>query len=216
MHYQINDIIVKSELAAKPLSQTNKYVLKYISLLSNEYEVLDYGCGKLRYSIPISKKVKEIVAIDSKEQVDSYKKIGDRYCRPRDCSKDNLMVMSIDEMDWSEKRFDVVFCTNVLSAIPFEKERIKLLENAKKVMNNTGVLFISVQYRNSYFKGYNYRNDVSKYNDGWLIKTKSRNQVAFYAELPADYIIELCKRAGFSSFKVKKKDGSCFIEAKNI
>ena len=126
MHYQINDITIKSELAAKPLSQTNKYVLQYISLLSNECEVLDYGCGKLRYSIPISKKVKGVVAIDSKEQVDSYKKIGDRYCRPRDMSDSHLAVLSIDEMKWDKPKFDVVFCTNVLSAIPFENERLKL------------------------------------------------------------------------------------------
>lgn len=214
MHYQINDITIKSELAAKPLSQTNKYVLQYISLLSNECEVLDYGCGKLRYSIPISKKVKGVVAIDSKEQVDSYKKIGDRYCRPRDMSDSHLAVLSIDEMKWDKPKFDVVFCTNVLSAIPFENERLKLLKNAKKVLKTGGTLFVSVQYRNSYFKDYSRRKDVIKYNDGWLIKKKAKNQYAFYAELSSDYIVELCKKVGYSSFLIRKKDGSCFINAK--
>lgn len=214
MHYQINDITIKSELAAKPPSQTNKNVLQYISLLSNEYEVLDYGCGKLRYSIPISQKVKRVIAIDSKEQVDTYKKIGNRYCRPRDMSNSNLTVLSIEEMKWNESKFDVVFCTNVLSAIPFENERLKLLINAKKVLKNNGTLFISVQYRNSYFKSYSQRKDVIKYNDGWLIKKKSKNQYAFYAELSPDYIVELCKKAGYSSFSIRKKDGSCFIITK--
>lgn len=214
MHYQINDIIIKSELAAKPPSQTNKNVLQYISLLSNEYEVLDYGCGKLRYSIPISQKVKRVIAIDSKEQVDTYKKIGNRYCRPRDMSDSNLTVLSIDEMKWDESKFDVVFCTNVLSAIPFENERLKLLTNAKKVLKINGTLFISVQYRNSYFKSYGQRKDVIKYNDGWLIKKKSKNQYAFYAELSPDYIVELCKKVGYSSFFIRKKDGSCFIVTK--
>ena len=69
-------------------------------------------------------------------------------------------------MKWDKPKFDVVFCTNVLSAIPFENERLKLLKNAKKVLKTGGTLFVSVQYRNSYFKDYSRRKDVIKYNDG--------------------------------------------------
>lgn len=214
MHYQINNIIIKSELAAKPISQTNKYVIEYISKLPADSYVLDYGCGKLRYSLPISRKVKQTIAIDSSEQIDTYKKIGDRYCKPRDLSNNKLLVLSIDEMNWDKTRFDVIFCTNVLSAIPFEDVRLELLKNAKRVLKKSGTLFISVQYRNSYFKEYSRRKDVIKYDDGWLIMTKSNNQYAFYAELSSDYIINLCKQVGYSTFFVKKKDGSCFIEAR--
>lgn len=213
MHYQIYDIIVKSELAAKPLSQTNKYVIDYILNLSKDFYALDYGCGRLRYSLPISKVVRKTVAVDSIEQIDSYKKIGDQYGRPRDFCSDKLLVMSIDEMDWNTPQFDIVFCTNVLSAIPFETKRVELLQNAKSVLKRNGILFISVQYRNSYFKEYSSREDVIGYNDGWLIKTKTANQYAFYAGLSAEYVIGLCKKVGFTSFRIKKHDGSCFIEA---
>lgn len=213
MHYRINDIIIRSELAAKSPSQPNSYVLKYISSLSSDFTVLDYGCGKLRYSIPISKRVKKTVAVDSLEQIDSNKKIGKKYCKPRDLCDDNLLVLALNEMDWGKKQFDVVFCTNVLSAIPFEKERLELLIKSKNVLNNNGILFVSVQYRNSYFKCYDERKTVKKYNDGWLIKMKSKNQYAFYAALSPEYIVELCKKAGYTSFNIHKKDGSCFIEA---
>lgn len=216
MHYQINGHIIKSELAAKPLAQTNKYVLEYISSLPKQHTVLDYGCGKLRYSIPLSKRVKSVVAIDSSEQIDSSKKIGNNYCKPRECSNNNLSVISLDEMNWDNDQFDIVFCTNVLSAIPFESERLKLLKRTKCVLKPSGTLFISVQYRNSYFKEYRTRRDVDRYKDGWIIKMKSKNQYAFYAELTSDYIVELCKKVGYTSFSVKKKDGSCFIEAKYI
>lgn len=212
MHYVINDIIIKSELAAKPLSQTNKYILNYISNLPKEYSVLDYGCGKLRYSIPLAKQVSNVVAVDSTEQINMFQKIGNKICRPRDILMNNLKIRSLGEMDWNKKAFDLIFCTNVFSAIPFEQARLELIQNAKSVIKPAGTFFISVQYRNSYFNTYKTREDVKQYNDGWIIPKK--NIFAFYAPITPEYIVELCKKVGFLSFFVTKHDGSCFIEAK--
>lgn len=36
----------------------------------------------------------------------------------------------------------------------------------------------------------------------------------FYALLKVGYIVSLCKKAGFTKCNVKKKDSSCFIEAR--
>ena len=160
MHYQTNEFIVESELAAKPLSQTNKVVLEFIANLPNHYRVLDYGCGKLRYAIPLASHVKSVVAIDSQDQVYSRKKIGDRVLAPCDIDIDNLLVTSVDDDRWKKQDYDVVFCTNVLSAIPFEKERFEIIENSKNVLKEKGYLFISVQYRNSYFIKYKSRDDA--------------------------------------------------------
>lgn len=215
MHYQTSEFVIESELAAKPVSQTNKYVIEYIANLPRNLYVLDYGCGKLRYSIPLAMQVKQVIGIDSTYQVDSSKKIGECICSPRDYKMNNLAVMSIDDHDWRENVYDVVFCTNVLSAVPVESARLEIIENAKKVLKRDGYLFISVQYRNSYFSQYKTREDVVPYNDGWFIRRGRTNKGSFYAMLDAEYIISLCQRAGFDQFTVNKRDGSCFIEARN-
>lgn len=207
MHYNVNEFLIKSELAAKPISQTNKSVTEYISYLPKHIDVLDYGCGKLRYSIPLANHVNRVIAIDSCEQIKLLKE--SQYYNIR-----NLRVMCIDNQEWSNHRFDVVFCTNVLSAIPFESYRMDLLEKARSVLSTDGYLFITVQYRNSYFSQYQYREDTIPFRDGWLIKNKSTNICSFYAMLNPEYISALCYRAGFKNMKVKRKDGSCFIEAR--
>lgn len=81
MHYKINDGIIESELAAKSTRQPNKQVLKYINTLSSDEVVLDYGCGKLRYTIPLSKQVKKVVAIDSLEQLSKRQIINGKMMR---------------------------------------------------------------------------------------------------------------------------------------
>ena len=207
MHYQINEFIVKSELAAKPITQTNKNVLDYIYQLPHGLDVLDYGCGKLRYSLHLAKQVHQIVAIDSREQIKTLDKSTYTHLH-------NMEVMSIECPDWYTRKYDVVFCTNVLSAIPYEEKRFDVLKNAKDVLKKNGYAFISVQYRNSYFSQYKNRDDAVAFHDGWLIHNKSTNRCSFYGLLSADYISEMCYKTGFKEVSVTKIDGSCFIEAR--
>ena len=207
MHYIINDWIVKSEYAAKSQKEPNQFVLDYISQLPIESRVLDYGCGKLRYSIPLAERVKQVVAVDSNEQL----KLLDTSSIK---SFNNLRVLSLDSPEWIDSKYDIVFCTNVLSAIPYEDERIQLLKNARAVLKPDGLLFLTVQYRNSYFSQYQYRKDAMKYNDGWLIYNKSMNRYSFYALLSAVYLTNLCYMIGFKSVVVKKRDGSCFLQVR--
>ena len=133
MHYHVGEYIIESELAAKPIGQTNKRILDFINELPKETQVLDYGCGKLRYSLPLSNKVSKVVAIDSNFQVDKIQKIGSLYTSPRMYNKNNLFVYDLDEEEWKKYTYDVVLCTNVLSAIPLNEYRLQVLQNAYKV-----------------------------------------------------------------------------------
>ena len=155
MHYKINDGIIESELAAKSTRQPNKQVLKYINTLSSDEVVLDYGCGKLRYTIPLSKQVKKVVAIDSLEQLSKRQIINGKMMRLLDFYDEAISIYSIDSVEWRNQQYDTIFCTNVLSAVPYYIERLQILKNAKSVLKDSGVLFISTQYRNSYFNTYN-------------------------------------------------------------
>ncbi len=212
MHYRVNNGIVESELAAKSVFQPNKYVLEYILSLNPTDTVLDYGCGKLRYTIPLSRQVKSVVAIDSEEQIEKIQMISGKKTALSQYHVDNVLICPIHSSAWKNQTYDVIICTNVLSAIPYRKERIKLLKNAKSVLKNTGTIYITTQYRNSYFSKYNGRDGVERFNDGWLIPRK-KNKYSFYAPLNSNEIIDLCVETGFVIDKCFQKDGSCFIFA---
>lgn len=79
-------------------------------------------------------------------------------------------------------------------------------------MKDSGVLFISTQYRNSYFNTYNERADIQRFIDGWLIP-RTNKKYCFYAPITENALSELCVDAGLQIKKVFKHDGSCFIIA---
>jgi len=216
MHYQINDYLVESELAAKPVNQTNKYVLNFINCLPHESNVLDYGCGKLRYALQIAKRVANVVAIDSSFQIYKKQIINGIHTTVQDYAKkyhNNITVYEIDTTIWKSQKYDVVFCTNVLSAIPDDQNRLELLINAKNVITTNGYVFITIQYRNSYFKNYEFRTDTLKYNDGWLIH-RNNKKYSFYGLITKQKIITLCNIASLKIFELIRHDGSLYIKAK--
>lgn len=212
MHYIVNDYIIESELAAKSTKQTNRIVLDFISNLPSNIKVLDYGCGKLRYSIPLAKQTSKVIAIDSLFQIEKKQLIEDSYTAPKDYIHKNLTIKCVDSNEWKNEKYDIVFCTNVLSAIPHDEDRLKIISDSRLVLNKEGFLFIAVQYRNSYFDQYNYRKDTIKYNDGWLIK-RGNNKCSFYGIITSEKIINLCDEAGFNYYEITKHDGSCYIKA---
>lgn len=212
MHYNIGDITIESELAAKPVSQTNKAILSLINTFPANSRVLDYGCGKLRYSIPLADRVSSVVAIDSLFQVEKQQQIGSHYISPKDYNKDNLLVCDLDDPIWRSNIYDFVLCTNVLSAIPFDSYRAQVIKNSYEVLDCDGSLIISIQYRNSYFNTYKKRKDVIPYNDGWLIK-KTVKKYAFYGAPSDTTIMNLCYKVGFQHCEAKHRDGTYFITA---
>lgn len=125
---------------------------------------------------------------------------------------DSEVIDSIDSVEWRNQQYDTIFCTNVLSAVPYYIERLQILKNAKSVLKDSGVLFISTQYRNSYFNTYNERADIQRFIDGWLIP-RTNKKYCFYAPITENALSELCVDAGQQIKKVFKHDGSCFIIA---
>lgn len=116
--YKINNGVIESELAAKSTRQPNKQVLEYIRTLSPEAVVLDYGCGKFRYTIPLSIQVKKVVAIDSLEQLSKRQIIAGRAMTLLEYQNNKVSICTIDSGKWRDTKYDAVICTNVLSAIP--------------------------------------------------------------------------------------------------
>jgi 2-polyprenyl-3-methyl-5-hydroxy-6-metoxy-1,4-benzoquinol methylase len=214
VHYKIDGITIKSEYAAKSVKQQNSWVISFINKLPTDSVVLDYGCGKLRYTIPLLNRVKEVVAVDSRQQVQRIQKIEESITTLKDYArkKRNLSVLTIEEFNLTNY-FDWAFCTNVLSAIPFEHERIKVLRTIKKALNKNGRALITTQFRNSYFKTYESRENVIKFYDGWLINNK--NNYSFYGIIPPDSLEELCVKSGFNIIECRSKGETAYAIVEN-
>ena len=216
MHYNINnDIIIKSENAAKSYTQPNKYLLELINDFANVNRVLDYGCGKLRYTIPLCKLAKEVIAIDSNEQILRKQKIWNEMTSVMIYSNtiDNLEVYSLNDTTWKEYKYDFILCSNVLSAIPYDLDRIKVLNNIKNIIAYKGKALITTQYRNSYFTLYKMREGSIKYHDGWIIKNGS--SFSFYGLISVKRLINYCIKAGLIVDDVIIHDGSAFVVVAN-
>lgn len=217
MHYNINqDIIIKSENAAKSNLQPNKYVLDYFKGIYNMDLVLDYGCGKLRYTIPLCNLAEKVIAIDSEEQITRKQRIWAEQTSIIDYSDriNNLQVYSIRENKWKSYKYDFILCSNILSAIPYDSERFEVLNNIKELLNYKGRALITTQYRNSYFSTYESRNNTFKYHDGWIIKNKS--YYSFYGLISTERLVGYCNKGGLSIEKIDIHDGSSFITVSRL
>ena len=92
----------------KAYKKTVKRTLPY---LNQEAKVLDFGCGTGNTTIPISQNVREIVAIDTSEEMmeKAVQKAAGEGCR-------NITFCHTDLMNFSgePESFDVVTAFNVL------------------------------------------------------------------------------------------------------
>lgn len=215
MHYEIDGITIKTEYAAKTLQEANRHVLEWISSLPNTATVIDYGCGKFRYAIPLASQVRCVHAIDSIHQISRTQTIagtrtnllelaGTRYS--------NIIVHEVRSLTWQCLRVDAVLCANVLSAIPVPSERVAVLSRLRGLLKETGQVLVCVQYRNSYFNDYGDRSDSKPYADGWVLK--SRKGFSFYGIINPDTLTQTVVEAGFSIDRTYVKDGSAYVLAR--
>lgn len=213
MHYNISkEVIIKSEYAAKSKTQKSKFVSEFISKLEKEYVVLDYGCGKLRYTIDIAEKVKNVVGIDSINQFQLKQIINGRKISLEEYSSqcsENLRLLPIEKYDFPQDIFDFAICTNVLSAIPNIEDRQIVIKNLKKSIKDQGRILISVQYRNSYFSLYDKRCNAKKHLDGWIINNKSR--YSFYGLIRPEILESMCLKENLIIKESIKRNGSIFL-----
>lgn len=211
MHYVVDGLLIKSENAARTVSQQSKFVMNWIDKLPSNFSVLDYGCGKLRYTIPLSKKVNQVTAVDSEIQINRLQSIDSEMTTVKKYVENRLVntkVCSIISEEWQESTYDAIICTNVLSAIPDEQERIKVLQNIYRVLKKNGHALIVNQHRNSYFKTYNQNQNSKQYFDGWIIQNSRGN--SFYGLIPTSKLKEYLSIVGFDIIECKTEGESAY------
>lgn len=218
MRYSIRGFLVKSENAAKPIKQQNKEVLTWIASLPSNLKVLDYGCGKFRYAIPLSQQVEFVHAVDSGVQLSRKQIINNQSTTLMEYARRfhrNISVFPVDSRAWINNRYDIVLCSNVLSAIPSAAERIKVLNRLRDVLKPSGYIFLCIQYRNSSFTGYKENPNASRYFDGWIIR-KSLNckTVSFYGLISPARLIKLCQGVKLQVINSFQRNGSVYVFCK--
>lgn len=213
MRYRIQGELVRTENCAKPYSQASTWVLAWIHSLPNTAVALDFGCGKLRYTIPLAKQLRSVVAVDSSHQILRRQAINGRYTTVKAYAKrflSNARVCAVESERW-QRTFDVILCANVLSAIPDRKVRQRVLRRLACRLKTKGKMLVCVQFRNSHFEGWKHNSRARPYKDGWLVKNGRRT--SFYGIIPPQSLINACKDANLTVISSGSHGESAFVIA---
>lgn len=155
MRYRVKGVEVRSENAAKPHTQRSKVVAAYLKACPTVGSLMDYGCGKLRYSDLLTRIARRVSFVDSDVQLTRRQRIRGRMTTVVQCVSSryqNARVLTIAQAHRGRARFDRVTCINVLSAIPTLSELHAALGIIRQRTKRTGVAVFVNQHRNSYFK----------------------------------------------------------------
>lgn len=215
MRYRFKGVELRTENAAKPHRQASKWLIHEISQVSSDSVALDYGCGKFRYTIPLSRRVKYVCAVDSLYQIDRKQQVANRRTTLRKYARahmKNVAVYEIQSTGWRRMKFDFILCANVLSVIPRRALRVTVLCQLKRVLKPGGRILISTQFRNTHFKQWETNPNATWIRDGWFVN--GVRGASFYAIIPPKKLYRLCCDAGLSMDRMGSRGETAFVSAK--
>ncbi len=202
MRYIIRGRQIRSENAAKPASSASRWMLRWIGTLPRTATALDLGCGKLRYTVPLAKRIAAVTAVDSRIQLNRKQLLFGKRCSVREYVSRRLLnvrVHGVDSLSWRRSRYQVILCSNVLSAVPCRRTRKALISVAYACLAPQGQFLLTTQYRNSHFDGWKTAPGTKRYLDGFLVQ--GRRGLSFYGLLDAHALMRLCRASGFRILK---------------
>lgn len=146
---KIKEISLRSNLARMYDAQISDYqhnveintVVKKLDPQEGEY-VLDSGCGTGRITYKLIEAVRRVVGVDfSKESL----KVCEQRCNALYNYKNNLYLIRADvcNLPLKDGYFDKYISAEVFEHIPSEKERLKMLREAKRVLKLNGKLVLT-------------------------------------------------------------------------
>ncbi len=199
MHYRIKGILIKSENAAKPMTDGAGPLIEWLKQRPYTYSALDYGCGKLRYAPHLAARSRHLGITDSTVQLDRVQRIGDRMTNVRQYANEHWPTCDIYDLAefWLgiPCSYGFILCANVLSAIPCPRVRARSLRTLRAALTSKGTLLVVNQHSNSYFAETRQRSEAFSHLDGWVLQ--SRNGAAYYGILNKESTIKILTRFGF-------------------
>ena len=214
MHYEIQPgIVIKTENAAKPESQSSTFLKLLPADLPRVFSSVDFGCGGLRYCDAILERTDSLAIVDSEIQLSRNQILKGTKSTIRDIigRSNRICIYNDTEFARLNEEFDRAFCINVLSAIPVIAMRSHIMEVIRSHLRPKGVCLYTVQYRNSDFNRMRSMPNARAWEDGYLID--SRRGFSFYGLISPDCLASMVKRAGFSISDMQRNEGSVYMLA---
>ncbi len=199
MHYRVKGMLVKSENAAKPMTDAARPLIDWLTQRPYTHNVLDYGCGKLRYAHYLAARSAFLGLTDSSVQLNRIQRIDGHMTDVRQYANQHWPTCHVYDLAefWRgiPCSYEFILCANVLSAIPCPRIRAKSLRSLHAALAPSGTLLVTNQHANSYFTEAREKPHAFSHLDGWVLQ--SRNGVAYYGILDQKATIRLLTRFGF-------------------
>jgi 2-polyprenyl-3-methyl-5-hydroxy-6-metoxy-1,4-benzoquinol methylase len=202
MRYKVKGQEIRSENTAKSVLQASQYLKRWISNHEIVDDALDFGCGKLRYSITLASCARKLTLVDSEVQLSRNQIIEGKRTSVYDYVNSHfshVRVLNFEAFLLDHQKYDLVICANVLSAIPIVKIRSRVLKSILHRLKLTGKCLFVNQFRDSYFKKISKSPFSKSYLDGWLRITPNGN--FYYGIFPKEKLENLLSKHGFSIYK---------------
>lgn len=146
---------VRAEDYNKSSSKEKFKLINYLiskSVLDNEYNVLDVGCGTGKHLIEFAKNSKYVTGIDISPNMISYAK---KNAENKKLNNVNFKIvpwqeLDVKKMNWN-KKFDLVF-SNMSPAIKNEEDVLKMNEVSRKYCFMSNAVYREDKIRDELFK----------------------------------------------------------------
>jgi SAM-dependent methyltransferase len=197
MQYNIKGTVINSHNAAKPHSQSSREVVDCLIDVGTVRSILDLGCGKLRYSSHLIKISSNICFVDSKIQLERVQTIKGERCSVKEYVGKyypESKCVALEDIEDLQENFDLVFCSNVLSAIPCENTLNETMSIIFRALSDYGKALIVNQHRSSYFKKFE---QGVPHLYGYL--HKGRRGTSYYGIIDKDAIYDLASCHSFNA-----------------
>lgn len=214
MRYLINGNHIRSENAAKPHTQKSKPVDDYLLSSGITNSVLDFGCGKLRYSDTLTKIAKTVTFVDSQIQLSRKQVIrGEQTTVIEFVSKNypHCKTIPFEQIQNHQELYNLITCTNVLSAIPCKETLSSVILSIKKLLSSDGVAVFINQHRSSYFKKFE---SGKKHLNGYIYS--NQKSTSYYGIFNRAVTQDLLLEHGFEIIKSWCVGESTFVEARSL
>jgi 2-polyprenyl-3-methyl-5-hydroxy-6-metoxy-1,4-benzoquinol methylase len=212
MRYKIKGAEIRTENAAKPSSQKSSAVDDYIGAISNAHLILDFGCGKLRYSDTLVSVASKVTFVDSDIQLNREQVIRGERTTVKHYVKSNYSgckTIPYENLEKHRSKYDVITCTNVLSAIPCKKTISEIMGHISRLLKKDGFAIFVNQHRSSYFKKYE---SGEKMLHGYLYSGSKGS--SYYGILDKVAMGRLLENHGYENIKTWIVGESTFSEAR--
>ena len=192
MHYRVNGHLIRTERTAKPRSQASAALKHWLLKETCRGEVLDFGCGRLRYGPELSAVATTLTLVDSPQQlrrVCSFAPHQETITEQAARQWPQSRALEFDAFVRDDRHYDFILCANVLSAIPLERERRKIVRLLASRLKPSGHCLFVTQYRNSYYRELENHPGATPHLDGFLVNRGSA--ITFYGLIPKSRLIRL-------------------------